>query len=93
MPFKNLEDKQEYQREWLQKRKDRYFKNKKCKKCGSNRNLILHHRDPDAKESHKIWSWAPQRFWDEIRKCDVLCEKCHEELHAKKNRKDSESEK
>ena len=81
MPYKNKKDLRDYQREWIKKRKERFFKGKKCKDCGSTRNLIIHHRDPDKKDSHKIWSWAPEKFSKEIKKCDVLCESCHKHKH------------
>jgi hypothetical protein len=83
MPFKKLEDKQEYQRNWLKDRKKVFFKGKKCEKCGSTKNLELHHLDKHKKEDHKIWSWAPARFKKEAAKCKILCRKCHSDLHAK----------
>lgn len=87
MPYKNKDEQRVFQKEWLRDRKKRFFKDKKCKKCGSNKNLTLHHRDPSKKIDHHIWSWAPERFWAEVKKCDVLCEKCHEEKNIKDNRK------
>lgn len=92
MPFKKLEDKQKYQREWLQKRKDRVLKGKKCVWCGSTKDLELHHKDKDAKESHKIWSWAPDRFMKELKKCVIVCKKCHDEHHAEERRKEPEKD-
>jgi 5-methylcytosine-specific restriction endonuclease McrA len=83
MPFKDLKDKQEYQRNWLKDRKKVFFKGKKCEKCGSTKNLELHHLDKHKKEDHKIWSWSPARFKKEAAKCKILCRKCHSELHAK----------
>lgn len=88
MPYKNREDKQEYQRNWLKKRRRDFLKGKSCKICGSTRNLELHHRDKKKKESHKIWSWSPERFKEESKKCDIICRKCHEEMHADEKRKD-----
>jgi hypothetical protein len=82
MPFKKLEDKQDYQRQWLEKRKRKFFKDKKCEKCGSKTNLEMHHRDKDDKVSHKIWSWAPDKFKEEAAKCKIWCRKCHQEHHG-----------
>ena len=86
MPFKKLEDKQEYQRNWLKDRKKDFFKGKKCAKCGSTKKLELHHKDKHDKEDHKIWSWAPSRFKKEVAKCQILCRKCHSEMHAEEMR-------
>jgi len=87
MPYKNKDEQRVFQKEWLRDRRKRFFKGKKCKKCGGTKNLTLHHKDPSKKIDHHIWSWAPERFWAEIKKCDVLCEKCHEEKNIKDNRK------
>jgi len=78
MPFKDRKDKQKFQRDWLQKRKDDFFKGKKCRRCGSTKDLQLHHTDPSKKVDHKIWSWKPERFREEVRKCIILCKSCHQ---------------
>lgn len=91
MPYKNKDKQKTFQREWLQRRKDRFFKNKKCKLCGSTHNLTLHHREPGKKIDHRIWSWAPERFWREVKKCDILCEKCHQEKSNKQNTERAET--
>ena len=89
MPIKDLEKRKEYNREWVNNRRIAFFKGKKCIKCGENdySKLNLHHRNPEEKESHNIWSWAKKRRDSEILKCDILCKKCHTELHAKQCQK------
>jgi len=87
MPYKDKEDLKSYQKEWLRKRRERFYKGKKCKGCGTTKNLSLHHREPGKKVDHRIWSWAPDRFLREIKKCDVYCKKCHDAMP------DSEAEK
>jgi hypothetical protein len=82
MPYKDKDEQRAFQRDWLQNRKDKFFKGKRCKKCSSTEDLQLHHRDPSIKIDHHIWSWAPERFWREVKKCDILCRDCHEEHNA-----------
>jgi len=59
----------------------------KCSKCGYNKNLAalcFHHRDPEIKE----FTWLKLRLksWesvvDELKKCDLLCSNCHNEIHS-----------
>jgi len=86
MPYKNKDEQRTFQKEWLRNRRKRFFSGKKCKRCGSTSNLTLHHRDHDKKVDHHIWSWAPERFWAEVKKCDVLCNSCHEKQNSKENK-------
>lgn len=64
------------------------MKGGKCLECGYSKNLSamdFHHRNPEEKE----YSWAEliTMFgqWDkvlaEVEKCDLLCARCHRELH------------
>ena len=43
-----------YQREWIRKRREKYFVDKTCAKCGSKQQLELHHKDPHVKITHRI---------------------------------------
>ena len=61
---------------------------KACMKCGYNRYigaLDFHHRDPTQKEFGIARNQS--RFGDkhkrELDKCDLLCCRCHQELHEK----------
>ena len=58
----------------------------KCCKCGYNKNLAalcFHHRDPTIKEYNwlklRLFSW--EIIIKELKKCDLLCNNCHAELH------------
>lgn len=67
-----------YQREWLAKRRAEWFASHgPCRRCGSNENLTLHHKDPSKKVHHAVWSWSEVRRDREIAKCEVLCKACH----------------
>jgi hypothetical protein len=83
MPYKDKEKQLEYQRKWMQKRRQEFFTSKSCKICESVKDLQLHHRDPNKKEGHQIWSWSEKRRLAELEKCDVLCKNCHVEIHRK----------
>jgi 5-methylcytosine-specific restriction endonuclease McrA len=76
--YKNIEKKRAYQLKWLKERRDKWLEeNGPCKKCGSEENLHVHHKDPKTKVSHKVWSWAEERRLKELAKCEVLCCSCH----------------
>lgn len=77
MPYKNKDDLRTYQRNWMRKRREEYFKGKVCVNCGSSNNLELHHIDPDKKFTHKIWSYNSQIREVELAKCIPLCHDCH----------------
>ena len=76
----------EYQRQWIARRRADYFTGKSCSKCGSTENLELDHIDPEGKVDHRIWSWSAVRRDEELAKCQVLCQACHEAKTAEENR-------
>lgn len=86
MPFKDRARQRAYQREWWARRRAEFFRDKACALCGATDDLVLHHRDPAQKVSHRIWSWARERLQAELAKCDVLCDDCHREHHAVETR-------
>ena len=82
MPYKDRIQRREYTREWYRKRRDTFFSDKICIKCGSKKEMQLDHIDPDQKVSHRIWSWSKERRDAEIAKCQVLCLECHKKKTA-----------
>lgn len=87
MPIHNLELKREYQRNWLQNKRNKCIEilGGKCVKCGSTSNLEFHHKNPDEK-LNKISSMLSYR-WEilskEILKCELQCYNCHRKFHGK----------
>ena len=77
MPYKDKEKQLEYQRRWMRKRRQEFLGDKECTKCGTKDNIEIHHRDPDKKIDHRIWSWSKDRIRKELEKCDFLCYDCH----------------
>ncbi len=50
-----------------------------CCKCGSKENLQIDHIDPSAKSwtMAKMWSVNDKSFEEELSKCQLLCQPCH----------------
>jgi len=89
--YKNKEKQREYQKNWMRERRENFFKDKKCIVCGSSDHLVLHHNDSSMKEEHRIWSWSRKRFDAEMSKCSVMCQVCHNKLHANQRKKHGRS--
>lgn len=75
---------------WKRKQQAIAYKGGKCSICGYSKcpdALIFHHRDPKEKEFD--WNRAKRLSWEktikELDKCDILCCRCHVELHHKNN--------
>lgn len=81
MPLQTKEKQVAYQKVWMKSRRTKFIGGKPCSRCGTLENTEIHHRDPSAKESHRIWSWSETRIREELAKCDILCRNCHMEHH------------
>jgi len=64
------------------------LKNNACKVCGYDKNmavLTFHHVDPKIKlfnlYLNNIATKCLQDVFEESKKCDLLCQNCHQELH------------
>lgn len=90
MPYADPEQRREYQRKWVASRRAEFLADKTCEWCGSNDQLELHHRDPNKKVHHAIWSWTPSRRAAEIAKCVLLCRGCHQRAHSEARRVEAE---
>lgn len=86
MPYRDRAAKRAYQRAWIQRRRAEFMDGQCCLRCGATNDLELHHLVKDEKVGHAIWSWARQRREDELAKCLVLCDTCHNGLHADEKR-------
>ena len=54
-----------------------------CKHCGSRHNLLFHHRNPQAKSYNlgRDLEISDASFDNERKKCDIICRKCHQQIH------------
>lgn len=90
MPRPTAELQRQYQREWMRKRRARYLAGRDCEWCHATEDLQIHHRDPNTKKDHAIWSWKPERREAELAKCMVLCGRCHRKAHGQARRVEAE---
>lgn len=73
----------EYNRQWRTKRRQGWIdENGPCQKCGSTENLEVDHIDRKTKRISPTYLWSlsltnPVRI-EELLKCQVLCESCHQ---------------
>lgn len=81
MPFKNPAKRLEYAREWYAARRVRAIESLggKCVVCGDTEDLEFDHIDPATKVSHRIFSWSWARIEEELKKCQLLCAKHHQD--------------
>lgn len=77
MPNSNREAYRAYHRTYMRKRRQEWFADKACIRCGSRNALELDHIDPSIKVTHKVWSWTKARRDMELAKCQALCHACH----------------
>lgn len=84
--FKDKEKQKRFQREWVNKRRSAWItENGPCKICGSLNQLEVDHIDPATKEyaPRLLWSRKKETRDYELKKCQVLCKKCHKEKTKK----------
>lgn len=80
MPYKDPAKQRAFVARWTADRRKAWLAlNGPCRKCGSAERLEVHHKDPSAKVSHRVWSWKLERRNAELAKCEVLCKACHQE--------------
>lgn len=52
----------------------------KCSSCGSTDKLDFDHIDPSTKKKDTTFAayhWSLKDFWEEVKKCQLLCHSCH----------------
>lgn len=71
-----------------QRHKDKAFDllGNRCSICGYDRckkALDMHHTDPSEKEFgfSANWHWSWDRLENEVKKCVLVCNRCHAEIH------------
>jgi hypothetical protein len=77
MPYASPAQQAEYQRLWVQRRREEWFEGKVCVDCGTGDDLQLDHVDPRKKVDHRIWSWSERRRAVELAKCVARCRPHH----------------
>lgn len=74
----------EYSRNWIAARRLAWEQEQQCALCGRRYpevRISPHHRQPEEKQSHHIWSWSADRRAAELAKCTPLCDECHQAYH------------
>jgi hypothetical protein len=67
-------------REWYQN----FMQDRMCMRCGSEKRLQWHHRDPATKfmeVARMVPNFNRDRLLEEIAKCELLCRDCHTHAH------------
>ena len=77
VPFRDPEQRREYQRKWVAQRRAEWFADKVCVDCGSADRLELDHVNPKIKVTHRVFSWSQERRERELAKCVARCATCH----------------
>lgn len=80
MGYKNPDVQRAYQAGYLAGRRQTWLQeNGPCRQCQSWEGLELDHIDPATKTTHRVWSLSKAERDEELKKCQVLCRRCHRE--------------
>jgi hypothetical protein len=83
VPYKDVEQRRLYQREWMAAHRREWLEaNGPCIDCGSWGELEVDHADAATKVDHKVWSWSKLRRDAELSKCVARCNPCHKRKSA-----------
>lgn len=77
-----------YQKDWVAKRRQEYVEQRGggCERCGCTVDLEFHHRLPEIKVTHRIFSYSRKKIEAELIHCDLLCRKpCHSNAQKEAN--------
>lgn len=81
MPLKTKEEQTEYQRQWMNQRRQDWIDSQGgcCVECGSADQLEVDHIDPALKtmKPSSLWSRRQEIRDAELANCQVLCYDCH----------------
>lgn len=82
MAFENAEVRKEYFRNYYAKKRAKYIDllGGKCVECGSMEKLDFDHKDPSTKTFPigKLMNFSEDIVLEELKKCQLLCEDCHD---------------
>jgi 5-methylcytosine-specific restriction endonuclease McrA len=87
MAIKDREKYNQYMRDYLRERwrirraNAIFVLGGRCVECLTTNKLEFDHIEPEEKAFNvsRASTWAIERFWTEIDKCQLLCEDCHKE--------------
>ena len=86
---KNIRNNNQILLKWSKKIKAFNMLGSKCEYCGDSNiyHLTFHHKNKNEKESTlaDIWNKGWSLIEPEIKKCILLCDNCHRELHYNEN--------
>ena len=87
MPYTDQRKNEEWHRNRyllvVKPRRINFLNGKSCGNCGSTDKLELDHINPKTKISHNVWTWSEENRNNELKKCQVLCRRCHQIKTAK----------
>lgn len=76
--YRPILKKSKTKRDWYKTRRAVWFAaHGPCIQCGSKKQLEVDHINPRSKVSHHVWQWPEEKRAKELKKCQVLCKKCH----------------
>lgn len=96
MPQRDLEARRAYRRKYdleryyARRREAEVFLGGNCAGCGETHNLQFDHIDPSTKSFNvsRMWGLSKDKFWSELKKCQLLCEECHKTKSNEEQRTD-----
>lgn len=78
MPYKDRDKQRAFQREWIKKRRAKWFEtNGPCEECGATEDLIAASPKPGKPIPHRVWTYSDKRRDAVLSKCVVLCRSCY----------------
>ena len=70
MPYKNKEIQKQYQKQWMQKRREKFLVDKQCQECASKDYLTF------VNFKNEVISFSYKNIEEKLKNCTILCEEC-----------------
>lgn len=75
MAYKDKEKQKEYQRKWMQDKRDKFMENKSCNSCPSKNNLTLVNIKSKGKKFSM--SYSNEKLTEKLNNALILCDSCY----------------